>query len=59
MILHQADKLEVLLAFLGGEVTGELLWIPSKHQGPSCRLSSITSTNMDKVKAIILSMPDL
>lgn len=47
-ILHQADKLEVFLALLGAEVTGELSLILSKHQGPSCRSSSITSTNMDK-----------
>lgn len=52
MILHQADRLEFCPAFLGPEVTGELWWIPSKHQAPSCRLSSITNTSMDKVRGI-------
>lgn len=53
-ILHQADKLEVFPAFLGAEVTVELSLILSKHQGPSCRSSSITSTNMDKVSACLI-----
>lgn len=54
MILHQADRLEVCPAFLGPEVTGELLWIPSKHREPSCKLSSITNTSMDKVRDMLL-----
>lgn len=54
MILHQADSLEVCPAFLGPEVTGELSWIPSKPQALLCRLSSITSTSMDKVRGLFL-----
>lgn len=54
MTLHQADRLEVFPAFLGPEVTGELLWIPSKPLVPLCRLSSITSTSMDKVRGMFI-----
>lgn len=50
MTLHQADRLEGCPAFLGPEATEELLWIPSKHRAPSCRLSSTTNTSTDRVR---------